>query len=53
LPPETQADLAAIRAARAWHEPCESSGMNDDSRIRYLVQVAAVLAIVVSLLMIL
>jgi hypothetical protein len=31
----------------------ESSGMDDDSRIRYLVQVAAALAILVALLVIL
>lgn len=38
---------------RAWHEPCESSGMDDDSRVRYLVQFAAAVAILVTLLMIL
>lgn len=42
-----------MRAARGWHDTCESSGMDDDSRIRYLVQVAAAVAIVVSLLIIL
>jgi hypothetical protein len=53
MPRNTNSEVGAIRTARAWHESCESSGMDDDSRIRYLVQVAAAVAIVVTLLMIL
>jgi hypothetical protein len=49
----TQSETRTIDAPRAWHDSCQSSGMDDDSRIRYLIQVAAVLAIVVSLIMIL
>jgi hypothetical protein len=54
MPRNANSEVRAIDApSRAWHAPCESSGMDDDSRIRYLVQVAAVLAILVTLLMIL
>jgi hypothetical protein len=54
LLPKTQSEVRAIDAPpRAWHGPCESSGMDDESRIRYLVQVAAAVAIVVSLILIL
>ena len=44
-------EQGAIRASRPWHESCETEGMDDDSRVRYLVQVAAAVAIVVSLIM--
>lgn len=54
MPRDANSEVRAIDAPpRAWHEPCKSSGMDDDSRIRYLVQVAAALAILVALLMIL
>jgi hypothetical protein len=54
MPRNTPSEVRAIDAPpRAWHKPCESSGMDDDSRIRYLVQVAAALAILVALLVIL
>ena len=53
LPHDPQSEPGAIRAPRPWHESCETEGMDDDSRIRYLVQVAAAVAIVVSLIMIL
>ena len=54
MPRNGNPEARAIDAPpRAWHEHCESSGMDDDSRIRYLVQVAAALAILVTLLMIL
>jgi hypothetical protein len=53
MPRNTNSEVRAIPPARAWHESCESSGMDDDSRIRYLVQVAAGLAILVALLVIL
>ena len=48
-----RSELGAHRAPRAGHDTCEPSGMDDDSRLRYLVQVAAAVAIVVSLIMIL
>jgi hypothetical protein len=53
LAPETRSEIQAMDAPRRWHDVCESSGMDDDSRIRYLVQVAAAVAILVTLLMIL
>lgn len=47
-------DVRAIDAPPpAPPAPRESAGMDDDSRIRYLVQVAGAVAIVVSLIMIL
>jgi hypothetical protein len=52
LLPDPQSKLGAVRAQRAWPDTCEPSGMDDDGRIRYLVQVAAVVAIVVSLILI-